>query len=67
MDFSQVIDTMVTDIMNNSSSDARSKFNDVMASKLTDALDAKKQELQQTLYRSEPAAAEPESTENVPA
>jgi hypothetical protein len=49
MDFSQVIDTMVT------------------ASKLTDALDAKKQELQQTLYRSEPAAAEPESTENVPA
>lgn len=66
MDFSQVIDSMVTDIMNNSSSDARDKFNDIMASKLTDALDAKKVELQQTLYTSEPVT-EPESTENVQA
>jgi hypothetical protein len=67
MDFSQVIDSMVTDIMNNSSSEARDKFADVMSAKLTDALDAKKMELQQTLYRSEPVETEPESTENVSA
>lgn len=67
MDISQVIDNMVTDIMNNSSSDARASFNDIMSAKLTDALDAKKMELQQTLYRSEPVETEPESTENVSA
>lgn len=67
MNFNQVIDNMVTDIMNNSSSDARNTFNGIMAAKLTDALDAKKIELQQNLYRSEPAVSEPESTENVQA
>lgn len=58
MDFSQIIDSMVTDIMNNSSSDARDKFSDIMSAKLTDALDARKIELQQNLYKSEPVATE---------
>lgn len=58
MDYNQVIDSMVTDIMNNSNSEARDTFANIMNNKITDALEAKKQELQQNLYRSPDSAKE---------
>ena len=42
---SSVIHHMVDSIINNQQTDAMEKFNEIMASKVTDALDAKKMEL----------------------
>jgi hypothetical protein len=42
---STVIHHMVDSIINNQQTDAMEKFNEIMATKITDALDAKKIEL----------------------
>ena len=42
---SSVIHHMVDSIINNQQTDAMEKFNEIMATKITDALDAKKMEL----------------------
>lgn len=42
---STVIHHMVDSIINNQQNDAMEKFNEIMATKITDALDAKKIEL----------------------
>jgi hypothetical protein len=42
---STVIHHMVDSIINNQQTDAMEKFNEIMATKITDALDAKKMEL----------------------
>ena len=42
---SSVIHHMVDSIINNQQTDAMEKFNEIMATKITDALDAKKIEL----------------------
>ena len=42
---STVIQSMVDSIINNQQSDAVEKFNEIIASKVSDALEAKKQEV----------------------
>ena len=48
---SSVIHHMVDSIINNQQTDAMEKFNEIMASKVTDALDAKKMELASNIGR----------------
>jgi hypothetical protein len=46
---STVIHHMVDSIINNQQNDALAKFNEIMADKITDALDAKKVEIASTI------------------
>jgi len=48
---SSVIHHMVDSIINNQQTDAMEKFNEIMATKVTDALDAKKMELASNIGR----------------
>jgi hypothetical protein len=48
---STVIHHMVDSIINNQQTDAMEKFNEIMATKITDALDAKKVELASNIGR----------------
>ena len=48
---SSVIHHMVDSIINNQQTDAMEKFNEIMATKITDALDAKKMELASNIGR----------------
>jgi hypothetical protein len=48
---STVIHHMVDSIINNQQNDAMEKFNEIMASKITDALDAKKIDLASNIGR----------------
>jgi hypothetical protein len=48
---STVIHHMVDSIINNQQTDAMEKFNEIMATKITDALDAKKIELASSIGR----------------
>lgn len=48
---STVIHHMVDSIINNQQNDAMEKFNEIMATKITDALDAKKMELASNIGR----------------
>ena len=48
---SSVIHHMVDSIINNQQTDAMEKFNEFMATKITDALDAKKMELASNIGR----------------
>ena len=48
---STVIHHMVDSIINNQQTDAMEKFNEIMATKITDALDAKKMELASNIGR----------------
>jgi len=48
---SSVIHHMVDSIINNQQTDAMEKFNEIMATKITDALDAKKIELASNIGR----------------
>ena len=58
MDYNQVIDSMVTDIMNNSNSEARDTFANIMNNKITDALEQRKTNIAQNLYQTEPEATD---------
>jgi hypothetical protein len=53
MDTSVVIKSMVDDILSDKSSEALDKFNEIMKFKLSDAIDAKKTEIAQTIYNKE--------------
>ena len=48
---SSVIHHMVDSIINNQQTDAMEKFNEIMATKITDALDAKKMEIASNIGR----------------
>jgi hypothetical protein len=48
---STVIHHMVDSIINNQQTDAMEKFNEIMATKITDALDTKKMELASNIGR----------------
>ena len=50
---STVIHHMVDSIINNQQNDALAKFNEIMADKITDALDARKIELASTIGKEE--------------
>lgn len=51
MEQSDVIRHMVNDILSDKSADAMEKFNSMMAVRVSDALDTKKQDLASTLYK----------------
>ena len=46
----EVLKHMVNDILSNKSSDALEKFNSLMAVKVSDSLDDKRQDIASTLY-----------------
>jgi len=50
MEQSEVIKHMVNDILTDKASDAMEKFNSLMAVKISDALDNKRQDLASNLY-----------------
>ena len=50
---STVIHHMVDSIINNQQNDALATFNEIMANKITDALDAKKVEIASTIGKEE--------------
>ena len=50
---STVIHHMVDSIINNQQNDALASFNEIMANKITDALDAKKVEIASTIGKEE--------------
>jgi hypothetical protein len=50
---STVIHHMVDSIINNQQNDALATFNEIMANKITDALDAKKTEIASTIGKEE--------------
>lgn len=51
MEHTEIINQMVDDILNGESASAQEKFEDLVAVKVTSALDARKQDLAQSLYR----------------
>lgn len=53
MEQSNVIRHMVNDILSDRASDAMEKFNSLMAARISDALDDKRQDIASTLYTSQ--------------
>lgn len=51
MSTSEVIKSMVYDILADKNNDAAEKFNQVVSYKIADSIDAKKQEIAQNLYQ----------------
>ena len=51
MEQSEVIRHMVNDILSDKSADAMEKFNSMMATRVSDALDTKKQDTASSLYK----------------
>ena len=51
MEQSEVIRHMVNDILSDKSADAMEKFNSMMATRVSDALDTKKQDMASSLYK----------------
>ena len=53
MDTTEIINKMIDDIIDGNNTDAKDGFESALSSKLTDALDAKKIEIAQSLYNQE--------------
>ena len=53
MDTTELINNMIDDIIDGNNTDARDGFESVFSNKLTDALDARKIELAQSIYAKE--------------
>ncbi len=53
MDIAEIINKMIDDIIDGNNTDAKDGFESALSSKLTDALDAKKIEIAQSLYNQE--------------
>ena len=53
MDTAEIINKMIDDIIDGNNTDAKDGFESALSSKLTDALDAKKIEIAQSLYNQE--------------
>ena len=58
MDTNQVINQMVKDIVAGSAADAQDRFAQVMSAKITDALEQRKTNIAQNLYKTEPEATD---------
>ena len=61
MDTTEIINKMIDDIIDGNNTDAKDGFDSALSNKLTDALDARKIELAQSIYTKE------EDNEPVPA
>jgi len=53
VDTTEIINKMIDDIIDGNNTDAKTGFESAISNKLTDALDAKKVELAQSLYNQE--------------
>ncbi|CAB5221931.1 hypothetical protein UFOVP242_146 [uncultured Caudovirales phage] len=53
MDTREIINKMIDDIIDGNNTDAKDGFESALSSKLTDALDAKKIEIAQSIYSKE--------------
>jgi len=53
VDTTEIINKMIDDIIDGNNTDAKTGFESAISNKLTDALDAKKIELAQSLYNQE--------------
>ena len=53
MDTTEIINRMIDDIIDGNNTDAKDGFESALSNKLTDALDARKIELAQSLYNQE--------------
>lgn len=53
MDTREIINKMIDDIIDGNNTDAKDGFESALSNKLTDALDAKKIELAQSIYSKE--------------
>lgn len=62
MDTKEIINQMIDDIIDGNNTDAKDSFEAAISNKLTDALDAKKIELAQSIYSKE-VQDEPVSSE----
>ena len=60
MDTAEIINKMIDDIIDGNNTDAKDGFESALSSKLTDALDAKKIEIAQSLYNQEVEVEEEE-------
>ena len=62
MDTTEIINKMIDDIIDGNNTDAKGGFESALSNKLTDALDARKIELAQSIYSkeedNEPVASE---------
>lgn len=53
MDTREIINKMIDDIIDGNNTDAKDSFESALSAKLTDALDAKKIEIAQSIYSKE--------------
>jgi hypothetical protein len=60
VDTAEIINKMIDDIIDGNNTDAKDGFESALSSKLTDALDAKKIEIAQSLYNQEVEVEEEE-------
>ena len=60
MDTTEIINKMIDDIIDGNNTDAKDWFESALSSKLTDALDARKVEIAQSLYNQEVEVEEEE-------
>ena len=63
MDTAEIINKMIDDIIDGNNTDAKDGFESALSSKLTDALDARKIEIAQSLYNQEVEVEEEEEDE----
>ena len=64
MDTTEIINKMIDDIIDGNNTDAKDGFESALSTKLTDAIDARKIEIAQSLYNQEVEIEEDESVQS---
>jgi hypothetical protein len=64
MDTTEIINKMIDDIIDGNNTDAKNGFESALSTKLTDAIDARKIEIAQSLYNQEVEVEEDESVQS---
>ena len=64
MDTTEIINKMIDDIIDGNNTDAKDGFESALSTKLTDAIDARKIEIAQSLYNQEVEVEEDESVQS---
>jgi hypothetical protein len=64
VDTTEIINKMIDDIIDGNNTDAKDGFESALSTKLTDAIDARKIEIAQSLYNQEVEVEEDESVQS---
>jgi len=64
MDTTEIINKMIDDIIDGNNTDAKNGFESALSTKLTDAIDARKIEIAQSLYNQEVEVEKDESVQS---